>query len=271
MKKVYLHNMEMIVTNKCNLDCAVCMCGVKNNTCMSDEVIEAALESVGVIGILNIGGGEPTLALEQIDKIISYIIKQNIKVDKFAVTINGTIYSKEFLKLLDKINTYIGKRWKRHILFTISYDKYHVEEVKKLGMQEEYLDNLKRYTESPHFEYFRDIDQKPFREGNAEKLDPHITVPLQKLPILLTYVKRGKLNIEEGFCNIGPIVTVNPNGIVTEPNASIEHQETIYNYGNVLTNSIEEICLASGGQILPPKEFRKEFTKALNNYCTYDE
>ena len=135
-------------------------------------------------------------------------------------------------------------------------------------MEEEYFDNLKRYSESKHFEYFRDIDLKLFREGNAENLDESLTTPLKHLPILLTYSKRGKFDIKEGICNIGPIITVNPNGIVTDPNASIEHQETIYNYGNVQINTIEEICLANGGQILPPKEFRKEFTKALNNYCT---
>lgn len=53
----------------------------------------------------------------------------------------------------------------------------------------------------------------------------------------ITYVgKKNKLDIENGFCNIGPLVTINTEGIITECDASNEHQKTLYNYDNVLND-----------------------------------
>lgn len=85
---------------------------------------------------------------------------------------------------------------------------------------------------------------KLFREGNATNLDEKLTIPLKPLPVVMTYVSGlKKLDIENGVCNIGPCITVNVNGTITECNASMENQETLYNYGNILTDSIEEIFL----------------------------
>ena len=75
---------------------------------MSDEVIENTLNQIESIGVLNIAGGEPTLAIDRIEKIIDYIIRRRIKLDNFSIVINGTIYSQELLELLDEISKYIG-------------------------------------------------------------------------------------------------------------------------------------------------------------------
>jgi len=41
---------------------------------------------------------------------------------------------------------------------------------------------------------------------------------------LLTYVgKNGKLDIENGLFNIGPVITVNTNGIIAECDGSIKN------------------------------------------------
>ena len=58
-------------------------------------------------------------------------------------------------------------------------------------MEEEWIENIKKYSESKHFYDLRRIDRKLFREGNAVNLDPSITVPLRPMPIYMSYYKKG--------------------------------------------------------------------------------
>lgn len=272
MGKCHIHDLEMIVTNNCNLDCTHCLRGQKNCINMSDDVIEATLTQVRSVDTLNISGGEPTLALDAIRKIIDYIIEKRIKIDDFTLTINGTIYSEELLELLDKISKYIGTD-AVHGLIAISLDRYHLAEIVKNGIYEEFLENISRYSESKHFAFTREIDPKLrlFREGNAELLEPKLTVPLRPIKPVITYVNGGKLDIKNGLCNIGPFVTISACGTVTASNASNEHQETIYNYGSVLNESIEDICIRNGSPILKPKKYIKTINRQLHKYLTYNK
>lgn len=272
MKKCHIYDLEMIITNNCNLDCAHCLRGQKNCTTMSDEVIEATLSQVRSVDTLNLSGGEPTLALDRIEKIIDYIIKNRIKVGDVTLTINGTIYSEELLKLLDEISKYIGDD-EVHGLVAISLDKYHLAEIIKLGLYDEFIENLRRYRESKYFAFTREENPKLklFREGNAEALARKLTVPLREIKPVITYVRGGKLDIKNGLCNIGPFVTISATGNVTTTNASNEHQDTIYNYGSVLNESIEDICIRNGSPILKPKKYIRTINRTLNKYLTYNK
>lgn len=271
MKKCYIQNLAMIVTEKCNLDCAHCLRGKKSNNCITDEVIEKTLDQVAGVGNLAINGGEPTLVIDRLEKIISYIIKKRIMVEAFTVTINGTIYSPELLELLEEINNYIGEN-AVYSHFAISLDQYHLEEIEKLNIMNEFIENLNKYRESKYFYGFRPINKKMFREGNAVNFDERLTVPLRPLIPVISYVnKESKLDMENGLCNIGPLVTINTNGIITECDSSNEHQKTIYNYGNVLSDSIEEVCIKNGAKILKPKKFERVACKSLKKYWTYNK
>lgn len=61
MEKCYVENLAMIVTDRCNLDCAHCLRGKKCNRDMSDEVLESTLSQIRSIGNLAINGREHTL------------------------------------------------------------------------------------------------------------------------------------------------------------------------------------------------------------------
>ena len=271
MRKCHIFDLEMIVTNNCNLDCAHCLRGQKNCTTMSDDVIEATLSQVKSVETLNISGGEPTLALESIRKIIDYIIRNRIKVDDFTLTINGTIYSEELLELLDEISQYISTD-EIHATFAISLDQYHLDEMQKRGLLKEFIYNVKRYRQSKFFALLREESKlKLFREGNAEILDPKLTVPLRPLKPFITYVNHGKLDIKNGLCNIGPFVTISATGNVTIANVSNEHQETIYNYGSVLEEPIDDIYIRNGSPILKPKKYIKTVNRELHRYLTYNK
>ncbi len=271
MKKCYIENLAFNVTDNCNLNCAHCLRGKKINNYISDEVIEKALDQVACIGNIAINGGEPTLAISKIEKIISYIIDNSIQVDEFTMTINGTIYSEELLKLLDEIDNYIGSD-NLQALFAISLDDYHIDEINRLNLTEQFIENIKKYKENKHFYGFRGINKKLFREGNAKNLDSKKTVPLRPMKTYITYVgKKSKYDRENGLCNIGPLVTIGTTGIITECDASITNQSLLYNYGNILYNSIEDIVLQNGELITNPKKFEKLANKEMKRYRTYNK
>ena len=271
MRKCSFYSLGMIVTGKCNMDCAMCLHGKKDPTDMSDEIIEKTLEQTKSIGTLSICGGEATLVIDRLEKIITYIIEHKIPLDEFTVTINGSIYSEELLRLLDEINNYIGEKTV-NALFAISLDKYHLDEIKKLNIMNEFKENIERYKESKFFYGYRQLDKKLFREGNAENLDSKLTVPLRPMKHYITYAnKKAKFDKENGQCNIGPLVSINQNGLITECDASDIHQNTIYNYGNVLTDSIEEKIIEHGAQILKPREYIRKCYRELKRYNTYNK
>lgn len=281
-RKMMVNVLGMIATEKCNLECEHCLRGCRTNKKMSDEVIEATLSNFDYIETLAICGGEVTLALDVVEKILDYVIKNQIIVGEITYTINGTIYSKSFLELLDYSNEYLisdGNTCDR-TTFAISWDGFHHREIRRLGMEEEYLDNVSRYSKSPYYYGLRRIDQKLFREGRAELLPEDTTVPLRPMELYMTYyikyknklgMVRRKFDRENGNCFIGPVITVNPDGIVTECDASIEHQQTIYNYGNVLYESIEDIMIRKNAVIVNPKEISKKMLKEIKRYTTYNK
>lgn len=274
MSKIYVENLAMIVTDRCNLDCAHCLRGCKRNVDMSDDVIEATLEQTRSIGNLAVNGGEPTLVIEKIEKIINYIIEKHIKLREFTITINGTIYSEKLLELLGVINDYIGEKGINSLL-AISLDKYHIAAVEKLGIMEQFSESLRKYVESKHFYGWRDTDKKLFREGSAVNLDINDTVPIRPMKPVITYMNvdnHRKFDLERGVFCVGPVVAISPTGIITECDASIEHQETIYNYGNVLEESIKESTLKRDYTlVMKPRKFRKELYREYKKYQTYDK
>ena len=268
MNKVSIQNLAMIVTDYCNLNCEHCLRGCKSNKMMSKEVIEATFNQLSAIGNLVLCGGEPTLALDVIEKIFSYISNNKILVNQISTTINGTNFSLEFLGLLEDISNYIPDN---NVMFTISYDTYHQQELERLNMIKKYIENIKKYSKSKYFYGLRTLEPglKLFREGNAENLNSDLTINLKPIDIVLTYVGKFSRFDKNGLCNIGPLMAVNTGGIITEENSSIEHQENLYNYGNVFNDSFEEIALKRG-KIIKPKQWDRETSKIIKKYVTYN-
>jgi len=269
MKKLAVANLGLIVTERCNLNCRHCLMGGCTNKVMSDDVIEATLGQFKYIMNLSICGGEPTLSLDRIEKIFSYVIENQILVDHVSITINGTIYSEKFLNLLNYMEEGINFRgntpYKTN--FRISYDKYHIEEIKRLNMVDRYVENVRKYQESPYFWGLAQLGKRVIREGNAVDLDNKITVPFRPHKMIMTYVgNKNQLDIQNGFCYVGPFITVNVDGIVTECDASNQHQVELYNYGNVLIDSIEDVCLKQKALILKPKRWSRAINREIIKY-----
>lgn len=271
MNKLYIQNLGLIVTERCNLNCKHCLRGKCSNKVMSDDVIEATLSQITAIGVLHLEGGEPTLAIPTIEKILTFIIKNNILVDKVSTVINGTRYESKLIELYDYIQEYINRYNDETSKIVVSFDKYHIEEIKRINLLKDYLDNTSKYAESIYYDGYYEIKNKLFREGNAVNLDKKLTVPLRPMKTFATYIGKNytfdKLN---GLCNIGPIVTINVDGTITESDASYNNQNTIYNYGNVLNASIIECLLKNKMKVVKPNKFENKTNKQIIKYYNYN-
>ena len=267
MRKCYVTNLGLILTEKCNLDCSHCMRGKKTNHSISNQVLDVLFDNLYGVHTLSLCGGEITLAIKELEEVVNRIFTYHLPIEYFTTTINGTIYSEEMLRLFQEMNQYIGKK-KSRAYFAISFDSYHIEEIKRLGLENQFYDNLRKYQESPYFYMYRfqHRNSKLFREGNAENFDEKYTTSLEKIPYCITYSKNRKFDVENGLCNIGPLVCISVDGIVTECDSSNLHQKNKYNYGNILDSSLEEIILNQQADILKPKVYEKECQKRLNRY-----
>lgn len=277
MHMIGIENCGCIITNKCNLNCGHCMRGCKNNKSMQQDVIESFFKQVVFVGNLCLCGGEITLAIETIKKLFDYIEKKNILLRQVTTVINGTNYSEEFLQLLDEINQYIKTSFdnseESSATFTISYDQYHKSEIERLHFWKQYLENVQRYQQSIHFAGMQGLDSslKLFREGNAELLDTSLTVPLKSLKWFSTYMsKNHSFDKQNGILYVGPLVTVNTDGIITECDSSIEHMRNKYNYGSILSESLEEI-IERKSKVLKPQRCIQQWNRETMHYKNYNE
>lgn len=277
MKKIALQNLEMIATEKCNMRCAHCMRGEATSKTMSDEVIDQTFLQTASITNLAIGGGEITLALDTLEKIFTSAVENQVLLDEFGTFVNGTIYDDEFFKLYDYFEEYVRKGSRLTNQETVGYfavtiDDFHIAEYKRLGIFEEVLENLKKFQESKYFYKFKTgYDRKLFREGYATQLPEEKTVPLRPMKSYITYINKNPKIIErDGLCNIGPMICINVNGTITEGDASFKNQETKYNYGNILTDQLEDVYLKKNAEVVPAKKWIKKTNKEIKKYQTYN-
>lgn len=78
--------------------CKHCMRGEAQNHTISKEVIDKALDQVGLIAHLLLTGGEPFLEPKMIDYLFDGIIRQKIRIMNFGVVINGSVLDDNIIK-----------------------------------------------------------------------------------------------------------------------------------------------------------------------------
>lgn len=269
MEKACIQNLGLIITEDCNLDCRHCLRGKKCQKVMSKEVIEATLNQCKYIRNLCLCGGEPFMHLEPLVHIVDTILKNNILVDQISIISNGTIYQEDFITILKKVQ----EKLRDGIFIGISFDKYHFEEIKKRDLKKVFVENIKRFQDSPFCigEKILDPKVKLFNEGNAATLDPDLTVDLRPVDYAMTYVGNNKHKLDlNGLCYIGPLISISVDGFITECDASFENQRTKFNYGNVLTDSIVEV-IKTKTHIVNPIIYSFKVRKISYKYRHYNK
>lgn len=169
MVTLCVQNLALIIGEECNLNCLHCLRGKKSKKVMSDAVIEETFKQIRYVHNLDICGGEPTLLVNRLKKIVETIVQNRNVVDNISVTINGTIYSEQLINLAKYFVKHSRHRGLKRNTFKIfiSLDKYHFFEIQRLGLFKQFCESVSKYKRSPFFANFRTLDYCLYNEGNA--------------------------------------------------------------------------------------------------------
>jgi MoaA/NifB/PqqE/SkfB family radical SAM enzyme len=122
---LYLSQLILEVTRKCNMSCDHCMRGDAQNIDMSTEIIDRLLDAVEGhgIGSVTFTGGEPTLNVIIIQYFVDQVKKRNISVGSFFIVTNGKVESIDLIHTL--IDLYAHCDEKEMSGLVCSQDTYH--------------------------------------------------------------------------------------------------------------------------------------------------
>ncbi len=181
-------NLNLMVTRNCNLNCAHCMRGDSVNEDIKDDVLDLIFKPGMVIQHLQLNGGEVFSKPTILKKVIDIIIKKRVILECVTIPTNGTLYTSEIEKELNRLNSYLvlcqlftGIFLKRYINIDLSKDEYHDMEMSRIKEQNPetfrtYMENINKLRSSKYFNGFRGYD-KLINAGkaitlNAEKYSP---------------------------------------------------------------------------------------------------
>lgn len=173
---MYIENLCIEVTRKCNMRCAHCLRGAAQSIDIENDYIDELLRHCDDgIGCLTFTGGEPTLNLESIEHTLQIIRWRNIPLGGFYVVTNGKVYRRRLTEILDGIYPYCYE----HELcgLAVSNDEFH-----QLFQNKKFYSTVDRYHYRDKYldferEYFRprekwvDFNQtRLIDEGRAKSL-----------------------------------------------------------------------------------------------------
>ncbi len=136
------------MTRNCTLYCEHCLRGDKECINISPNVIESIFADVTGVNLLLLTGGEPLIAVNELEYLIKVIKEQKIWVNKIAISTNGTILSARVLKILKELSEI------SQLIIGISDDIFHMLELERLGLLElrnKNCDVLKKYFRAEEF------------------------------------------------------------------------------------------------------------------------
>lgn len=128
MKELYIKNLCIEVTRRCNMSCAHCMRGDAEHVDIPLKHISTLLRHVKYIHHFNITGGEPSLNVRAIRHILSRVRAYGITVNDFYIVTNGSATSRsaEFIKACAALYEYQEEKEQDsgHML-EMSDDRFH--------------------------------------------------------------------------------------------------------------------------------------------------
>jgi len=129
MDRLNIRTLLLELTRQCNLECKHCFRGESENKYMSVDMIDKIFKNTARINTLLLTGGEPFLAVNQLNKIVDIINKDIININDLIIVTNGTILTDEILNMLFVINE------KTNLQIRVSTDKFHLLELQKNNLE----------------------------------------------------------------------------------------------------------------------------------------
>ena len=104
---MYIEQLVIEITRRCNATCDHCLRGDAQNKDISDKTIEKLFESISGIGMITFTGGEPSLAVDRMRKILRECRRTGIPINSFYVVTNGKKPSVPLVHFLIDLHAYI--------------------------------------------------------------------------------------------------------------------------------------------------------------------
>lgn len=134
---MYIENLNLEVTRRCTLECEHCLRGDIQDINISEETLKNIFTNVKKIDRLLITGGEPLIAVNELERMIELIKNNNTQIDQITLVTNGTILSSRVLKILKELSEISNLNLK------ISFDIFHILELEKRNLKEKRDNNVK--------------------------------------------------------------------------------------------------------------------------------
>lgn len=222
---IILESLDIEITRRCNLECVHCM--LSERLCKQLKHIEH----------LNLTGGEPSLAVNEIRNLLHYLKNYGVSVGDFFVATNACEYCPDFLKVIDELYEYC--REPSTCGLSISTDQFH---------QKASMLAVKMYKGKPYYNSCKEkgklLPYEILNEGRAEKKGiGKFTIPVNKF--IYDY------NIKGITFSVKDNVYINAYGdVLLNCDLSYAHQAE-YSLGNILNNGLDSIFMASAFSFCP--------------------
>lgn len=131
---MFISNVLIEVTRRCNMACDHCLRGDTQAIDISHDTIDTFLSRVKSISNLTITGGEPSLVPDRISYIVHCAEQHKVTIDSFYIATNGKVVSNAFLMAIMDLYLYCGTNETSQL--ALSNDEFHAdipsENLKKL-------------------------------------------------------------------------------------------------------------------------------------------
>ena len=247
-------DLELILTQKCNLACEHCMRGECSNKEISEDVLDATFKKFIYIDNLALGGGEIALTPHLVKMVTKKLKEHDVVIHHVNFTSNGTIVSDELLTALKELEQYIYSCEDRTHLFKnipgeknvpmfvcFSFDDYHLNQmIKKDITLEQLFDNIAKYQKifgKKAIECRMESDLDIYDTGRAKNLPKSANkVPLSKM---LSY-PYPFIDLKNEALLIGNIITISCDGEIIPANIPFSEEKRL-SFGNVKEISNEKL------------------------------
>lgn len=225
-----IEELHLGITRNCSLYCEHCLRGEKECVNIGLETLDNLFKDISGVKTLLITGGEPLIAIQQLERLVQIIRDRGIKVGIIRMVTNGTIMSARVLRVLRDLSELA------ELDIKVSANIFHILELERLGFLEK---------RDKNFEILRDcLGAQWYGEENAEARANEKQ--------LLTFKGRTKTLTKERLAEINEMVamkyitTEDFGGIPIGKGRRLEivddtilGQLTVDAYGNIVSYGLE--------------------------------
>lgn len=125
-EKFELEKLFIEITRRCNFSCKHCLRGDAQSISISKNVIDRLFEDVGNVKMIGLTGGEPLIALSEIEYFCNKLIQSEWAPLMIEIVTNGSASQKDNERLIEMLCNLVKVK-NTSCFISISFDQFHEE------------------------------------------------------------------------------------------------------------------------------------------------